>query len=326
MADVGRGQLLLVAALGLAALFVALALILNTAIFTENLATRGSDVRGGVDVASYRNAALEGGSGAMEHANEEHNGSYDHLEENFTAGVRDFSNLSGRHAALDGRSANVSVADIRRGTRIVQTNESRNFTDDDANADWKLAGDVSDTRGFWMNVSRDSLTDSSQSLLPVDAVYYARFTDAGGSEWRVYVYRNLSANSLNVTVKDMSGLGTAYGPCTTPRDHAIVNLTNESIAGDPCPELGYPLGNMTGEYAITYNDTTDAVAGDTAAGEYELTVDSGDVHDAPYHPLGSGKSPHKAKVLYSATLRVSYRTSELRYVSNATVAPGDPDV
>ena len=45
MADVtrpNRGQLLLVAAIALGILFVALALILNTAIFTENLATRSS--------------------------------------------------------------------------------------------------------------------------------------------------------------------------------------------------------------------------------------------------------------------------------------------
>lgn len=66
--DRERGQLVLLSGLLLATSLVALVLILNSAIYTENLATRNDGVPA-TDAIEYRENARQGAAGAIEHVN-----------------------------------------------------------------------------------------------------------------------------------------------------------------------------------------------------------------------------------------------------------------
>ena len=59
-----RAQLMLVTALALAVVLVVLVLLVNTAIYTENLATRGVDV-GADDALEHRAAVVDGVGGVV---------------------------------------------------------------------------------------------------------------------------------------------------------------------------------------------------------------------------------------------------------------------
>lgn len=64
-----RGQLILITGLVIAITMVAMVLILNSAIYTENVATRGVD-SGGDDAIDFRNTVIEGSEEIIEHENE----------------------------------------------------------------------------------------------------------------------------------------------------------------------------------------------------------------------------------------------------------------
>lgn len=321
-----RAQLFLVAAIGLAVTFVALALILNTAIFTENLASRGSDTAGGPDAVRYPTEATDGIEPLIEKVNYNNNTTHADLHANLSAGYVAWSNASGRLAAMNGRSANLSGS-TTNGTRIVQDTTGRNFTDANEDDNWLVAADVSGTRGFWLNVTRNELNQTEQSELPPsgsEAVYHVEFIDDNGDEWRIYVYRNANdLNEVNVTVEQPT-LGIT-GSCSSTGEHAVINITAATIDDTACSPLAI-IALIPTPYQISYNDTTfsGGVGGDTVAGTYELIVDNPSVAGANYHDDDSGDSPYTTPAIYSVSLDIRHEGPRLFYNSTVRLAPGDP--
>ncbi|MFB6300274.1 MAG: hypothetical protein ABEH65_08450 [Halobacteriales archaeon] len=312
MADVGqsldetddrdRGQLILVGGLALAVTFVALALVLNTAIYTENLATRGSDLAGGAAAIKFTDAAAEGIGGALEPINHHHNESHETLASNVTATVSDWSDIAGRHTAFGGRSTNVSVAAITNGTRIEQTNGSRTFTNASTDkTDWTLVEDVEHTRRFRMNVSDDELEASGPDAFNVTVTN-------GGETWRFNV-TNDAVFVDNGTVTE----------CPTTGSSTWINATAGRVNGTECSAMSFAEGVST-PYRIEFEN------GDNATGTYTLIVDNSSLAESPTNDYDTnGGSPFAEHAIYSTTIRVTVVTDQLRYASNRTVAPGEPD-
>lgn len=307
--DRDRGQLFLVGALSLAVLFVVLALLMNTAIYTENIATRGTG--SGTDEAiRYGQAVQAGTAGLVGYVNAHHNATNGTLHANMSAGVGTMGDATSVHHAYEGVAADASLVSTTNGTRIVQDNGSRAFTAGNASEDdpdWMLASSVGGTRAFRMNVSRDDLAPDAESAFAVNA-------SNGSNVWRASIYTDDST----VVVDVENGSGTT-NQCRAPGevDYAVVDLTEGAVGGEPCPALDF-AENVPAPYSIGFEN------GDRAAGTYGLVVHGtslgGEPNDAFYGDATDG-SPYVTHAIYSATVRVTYEGPQINYRTNVTVAP-----
>lgn len=301
-----RGQLLVATGFGIAAILVILSLVLSSATYTENLATQREEF---VDqrVARYETDVERGASELVVAVNDGEDNSYGELWQSLDGGVENWSDLSGREAAVDGVGTDVVLLSTVNGTLIEQDTATRNFTNASGVANWTVAESVNGVRRYRMNVSRESLaTPSSGSCGPAEC--FRIIVDNGTDTWSVA----LRGNNTSVTVS-VEG-PTVSGECVVSGDWVPINLTAGTVDGSDCEPLSFAAG-VDGSTEIRYEQ------GGLAAGTYELTVDG----VAPGSNYASTGSPHTSPAVYSATVGVTYRTAELTYETTVRVAPGEPD-
>jgi hypothetical protein len=296
-------------------LFVGFALLLNTAIFTENLATRNTDP--GTDPSiSYRAAAEEAARTLLIEENDNAtatNPSESEVEARYESSVEAWGDSAGLHGARRARVMNTSVepGSLVVGTRIEQTDVSRNFTNRSmAKTDWTLASDV-DVRDVRFTVERDELETTAS-----DAFRLQLNETGGGSDWNVSVYE---APSGSVTVEARNATDTVS--CTASvGSHAVVDVSAGRVNGTACPGLAATL-DLAGQ-----NVDVEFENGDEAVGTYRLVVDDDidpatdpDVVDTP-----GGGSPFVTYVVYEATVSVTYESTDVSYTtSTGRIAPGE---
>lgn len=315
-----RGQLVLVAALGLAVTFVALALLLNTVIYAENLATRGADVGGG-DTVTYQAAAESGAAGAVARANEYNHSSYDDAVSRVRSDVERWSGDAETYATLDAAAASATLVNVTNGTTIAQ-DQYGTFVDDDGNANWGVADGVTGVRRFELNVSRSSLYSRSGAFpdattLLGSGAFRVSVSNATHSV-DVAIFRDTATG--DVTVQVVNASGSLAGTCAVDADNATVDLTEGRVGGTDCAALSVP--GVTGSFRVAYENA------DQVEGEYQLVVDEerADVVAAlgtdPFETYGSGV-PYAVPAVYDATLTVQMSTPKLSYEGNVTAAPVD---
>lgn len=314
MADVtgrarDRGQLLLISALGMAIMFVALALILNTGIYTENLATRSGDIGGGSDAIRLQESAQTGITEVFEYTNAHNNTTHTDLYANLSTGVDDWSNTSGKLTAARGTASRVDQPATVNGTRIEQTNATREFTNESGNAtDWTLVTQVSNTREFRMNVPKSGLLDLFSGAFKV-------FVKDGSDEWRMTVSED-TLGGINVTVEHPGGSGS----CVEDTDQAWINITDGTFNGTECDPLEFGKGLST-PYRIEFANS------DEVNGTYHLIVDNETLAENPSPHFndddGSG-SPWVTPAIYSTNITVTYQSPRLYYNRSFRIAPGEP--
>ncbi|MFC5278719.1 hypothetical protein ACFPM1_08130 [Halorubrum rubrum] len=311
--EADRGQLLVVAGLVMAVSLVALVVLLNATIFTENLATRGIEAADG-EATEVRATAVGGVGELVDATNRQERAS--HEVTNVTDGV----------AALDARMAR-SYAE-RGGVVHLETNESRvtrgeylstagNATslanDTDATA-YAFVDGIDRTRGFSLSLSADDLATTTPSDATGEA-FHVVFDGPALSESReVYVYRNATDD---VVVANGTGGGDPTVRCSIAAasdENATLDLTAERLGETACPGV-WPaeLFAPSDAYAIRFGNA------DAADGTATATVrprpagsDPGADHD--------GTSP----AVYDATVDLRYRTADLRFETTVRVAPGEP--
>lgn len=294
--DRSRGQVILIAALGIAVTLVALALVTNTAIYTENLATR--ETVSGQDAIAFEQSMTEGSSGLLALANRHNASSHSSIRDRFAADVANLSSGTSIESAAYGDLTTVDVVDTTDGSRI-SLNETRNFTSVAGDENWTLATDVDRTRRFEMNVSRSSLTDTSPFRIVVSD---------GTDEWTASVAEDGGGN-VSVDLSNESATVT----CTVDATTAVVDLTEGTLAGESCDAPAYAT-NLDGPYDITFENASNV------EGRFVLFVDppqsdSDDVYDA------NSSTPSIDPAMYDATVRVTVRQPDLTYETNVSVAP-----
>jgi len=319
-----RGQLILVAGLGIAVTFVVLALLLNTVIYTENLATRSSDV-GADQVSSYQHAVREGLGGALVRANDYNYSSYDSLGSRFRTDVRLWDGNATQLRVVDGEVSTVRLVETTNGTRISQ-DAAGNFQNASGDTDWTVARGLTGTRRFELNVTKGGLADHSGVFgTPAGLLGSSAFrirVDNASATWHAGVYHDTATDEVVVQVVNASG--DLAGSCAVDRDHVVVDLAAGTVAGTPCAPLAFPGAN--GAYEI------DARNGNAFVGNYTLVVDRrlGPLRSTyatdPYYDQGNGV-PYATDAIYNATLNVSVTSPAVTYATNVTVAPtGGPRI
>jgi len=342
-----RAQVILITGFVLAVTFVALALILNSVIFTENLATRSESVGGSGPTAT--NDIVRSGVGDLMASVNENNGTVGDSDQVgvLRNGTENLSEPLGAQFAFKSQSVEIAYRDVTNGTRYVQNN-SKEYESGDGDINWTVVngtailsptsplGKTFRIRDFKFNVSRTSLPDNASSGVscPFGRCFRVNVTEAGTSApvWGVSLYRNSSVGSGAVVVTSYSyAVGRSIiGKCTIRGDNVRVSLStgrvgnasNKSVRDSSCQAISFP-GNVSAPYNVTYWN------GDKASGNYSLITDRN--RDLGLASLGtnlappsSGDSPRATHAVYETFVNTTYVVERTEYNTTIRVAPGEP--
>jgi hypothetical protein len=306
-----RGQLILVTGLAVAVTLVALVLLLNTVIYTQNLATRGTGIEDG-EAVGFRGEVVEGVGDVLDAENRQEYDSYDDLHRNVSEGVAQYDVLASRYYAESATVADIEedTLSTTNGTILYQTNASRNFTNSTGtSADWTLAEDVSNARNFQLTVSAENLSNDDDGAF---SVRLANETDT----WRIYVYNDGGDVAVTNATDDST-----LEDCTTSRSEATIDLAAGTVAGFDCPELAYPT--EMDPYDVTFRN------GDQATGTYAVTIghttDDSNIESDNFAEPGDEESPRAVPAVYATEFDVHFQTTDLEFHTRLRVAPGEPE-
>ncbi len=317
-----RGQLLLVAVLVLAAAFIVLALVINSAIFTENLATR-EDVAGSEEALEYRADVTASIDAAIVAGNEDRELTTDaELEAHARNEISTLQNRGGLTQAIRGGVVDLSYDTTQMGDRIAQDNASRNLTDDNASADWRPATGVDEIRNVGFELTEVD-TEDLGSNEPF------RFRLESGDDWQLSVSEEALLGSI---ASDEVAIGvetpTASAQCVrdepTAGDPLTIDVTGASVNGEPCHALH------------RLSDGTQMWLGTGVSGSFDLRFQNSDRVNGTYAMVTRGGTPdtgiesgydsdepYVVNALYSVRLDYSYQSHAVSYDGTVLSAPGE---
>lgn len=308
-----RGQLIVVAAIGLAILLVAVAFTLNTAVFA-NIHTAQTDTgvqeeRGVVHYQHSIERAMGDVLVSINTATE-----YETLESDLDDGVATWHRSARSEYLRDGVATEVALTDVRYETTVVQ-NETRKFTTrDGSDTNWTVVETVPEVREFVVELSGDDLveTDLCEGN---DGCAGIEITDGNGDIWQLAAYDD---GGVTVTVVSPSGTTTDFA-ADSPVEIDVSNGTIDD--GTTVQEFTPFSDEMDAPYTVRYTNP------DNASGTYTLTVDGKIVDDTieaddRYSVDGS---PRIEADVASADLDVRYRSSALTYETVIQIRRGERD-
>lgn len=234
MAEVrDRGQLLLVGGVILAVFFVALALLVNTAIYTDNVATRGGDSAS--EALDYQDGVVSAVGGLLDAENADN--THDNTSEIMTAvesGTEEIDETMRQQHLRRGAATNVSVGSISENTTeglLIRQPDAEEFEDWTVNASaarkFVIEFNESEGDGFGIELN-DTRLD---------------FTEESGD-----------------LVIEQDGVDLCRADNSEPIQF---DVTAQRLDGEPCP---FEWPELDDDSQIRF------VGGDNAAGSYELTV------------------------------------------------------
>jgi hypothetical protein len=281
-----RGQLLLLAGIFLAVLFVALALLVNTAIYTDNVATRGGDSAG--EALEYQSSVVDSVGELIdaENANGGH-GTRDEIRNAVTGGIETIDSIlteNHRRRAVDTNitKGNISAETTTDGTLIRRT-------DTGEIQEWNVSN-ASGVRAFDIGLEASSV-GSDPFNITLDSTTLFVYEDAG-----------------NVTVAQDS---MANVTCRADATGTVrFDVTDGSLDGNRC-QIEWP--DINGEVGFENNGSVN--------GTYNVTV-AADVDPATFDP----DIDAKRALYSIDELEIRIDTPQLQYETTVRVAPGEPDV
>ena len=301
-----RGQLLLVTALALAVLLVTVALLLNTAIFTENVATRETTADGRAAI-ELRGEAVTAVDDLIETENRVGGGDPGDVESAVDAMGPLVDRERARHGTIGNLSRNGSATPGRL-LRWTNPDTARPF--DDPGAGWRLVDSLAESRAFTVELTDvRSLTDPSGTVIENQA-FGVRFVNDTAGNRTLYLYEDggrLIVERATETTPPSQQCAIDAGSGTMTVDLSGDRLSTTETTVD-CYRGLWP------------DDSPDAIEfrnGDAADGTFSLTVDDGavpiadpDVRDDP--------------AVYAVTVDISYTSQDLAFETTVRVAPGEP--
>ncbi|GAB3693052.1 DUF7261 family protein [Halorubrum pallidum] len=303
--EADRGQLLLVAGLVMAVSLVALVVLLNASIYSENLATRGIEAADG-EPLEIRAAAVDGTGTLIDATNRRQPGSYSDARTDVEDGIADLDGRLARTAAGQGGVSHLNLTgdELREGRYVTGP------VDDSA-----AIRDAERTRAFVLDIDASSLPSANASTAPGDAITVVFNESDSNRTHEAYVY-DPTDGPADAAVATATNGTDATETCqldAVDGDRLAVGLTAGTVGGEPCPGI-WPADLRDGSvtYDIEFVNTNDTDAEMTAT---VLTTTE------PHGSLADASTP----AVYDATLRLRYRTADVRFETTVRVAPGEPD-
>lgn len=314
--DGDRGQLLLIAALAVAVILVGVALLLNAAIFTENVATRetGADGREATNIR----AATAADIGELIERENKRDGAA--AAGHVSDGIDAMSPLLAREHVRHGTVVELERHGIDEGERIEWNTEvnSEDFTvergsENETVRDWTLLSDVSGVRAFKLTADTEPLSsmsepNASQLKNETTGAFGIEFT---GTNVIQYVYED----DGDVVVAQVSGGSVDHRCSIAGADEVTVDLTGDRLETDiettHCYRGLWPTPDSSEISTIEIRN------GDRAGGTFSLTID-----DASAATSESELTTEPA--VYAATAELRYTSTKLDFETQLVVAPGSP--
>lgn len=308
-----RGQILLVTAFALAVAFVGLAIVLNSVIFTENLATR-SETTTTSDAIGHSRSVEVGVEEVIRFVNE-HNTSgadnYGPVERNLTNGVENISEVEARHQLIDGQVTNDTLLlPFYNGTWVKQTDRSRDFTNDQGATKWSVMNTTSgaDARSFELLMTDLGVLNSLGS-----GPFRVTAEDGTGDTWEMEV------GNSEVRYTDANG-NTNTCSYNLASSAVLVNVSAGTVDNSTCAGLDFG-GDLERTENVTFYNA------DKAQGTYQLLLNKSreDVDTAGKDYDTTGGDPFTEPAVYGAKIRVEYERRGLTYETVVEAQPGDDD-
>lgn len=335
MANIGerdRGQIVLVAAFALAIVFVSLALIVNSAIFTENLASRG-ETSGSEGALSMRSMVETNVGTNLEAVNRQNDTSPSALNASINQSIENISLQTNQQQIRSSRIVaveNLASPERTPGQRIVQ-NDTSAF-DSGTGGNYVIAEGIerdpagNGTRAFRINASSVPVGNDSAFEIMVNQ------TGATGNDnsYRVNIYDDSPGIHVRTIRNDGASVDVADCEVDQAGPTVEVDVTGGTVEGEPCPALrtrddglNFHFGAGTDpspSYDIYFHNAT-AITGNFSMIVYDSGSNPSAVPDDP-----AVSQPFSDTAIYDLWVRYIYVTSDLQYETDIRVAPGEPDV
>jgi len=310
--DSDRGQLLLVTALALAVMLVTVALLLNTAIFTENVATRDTTADGS-EAIELRGEAIAAVGELIEIKNRQGGGDTGDVED----GVDAMGPLVDRERARHGTIAELRYDSNETGTlfRWADPDDPREFTSG-GDSNWTLVDGLGNARGLVLNLDSDQLEDLSDpdATTVENQAFGVRFVNTNPAVENVtqYIYHDTNTDRVVITKANESSDLTQQCTIDHTSGNTTVDLTGDRLSTD---ESVVDCFRDDGLWANNEFEEIEFRNGDSATGTFEVTVDIG---------ASSPTDVEGRNAIYSVTVDITYQSQDLTFETTTTVAPGEP--
>lgn len=323
MADVSRdrAQLMVVGAIALAVALVAVGLVLNFSIYTENLATREGN-SGASSIVHDQQATVDGVGRAIEYVNVHVAGqghdSPSNIRTQLHTQVAAINDSLAQVGGVSGASMQVTDVEAHVGARLADQNHTRDYLNESEVKDWRLVDGASDVGRFTMHVSRPSLADTSLSVVLGD-IYHVKVTNETGATWKTYIYRDSTTGTAYLATADPSdslgGLGDIVFTCASVKRNVTVDFVAGEFGDTDCDQLDYFTDNFDAPY------TVDFVNGDQAGGTFEILINSTNYAAGNFHDPSLGKSPYAHNAAFTADVTFEYVGNDVRYRDTKRISP-----
>jgi len=307
--DRSRAQLLLVGALALAVVFLSLSLLLNSVIYTENLATRQTHADTG-KAQTFQSAVVDGLDGAIEHANRRNATGFADRRDAYRDAADSLIPILANYSATDGLATDVERESVQQGTRIVDTDDGTGIVNRNGGGDWAMAAD-SKVRAFRLNVTLSSVDQSNDAAITFDdgATQDVVIEDAGsGPQVRIVGEGSCALETGRIDITAGRVDGEYCAPLADVRPTGNVNVTVEN--GDQI-QATYSL-------VVDRNQAGFRSAIDTENYPGQCTPPS-----PPTYASTDAADPYTTPAIYAATGQLSVATQDLDYSRAVRAAPGE---
>lgn len=348
LSEASRGQLLIIIALLLATIFVALAVVVNSGIYTENLGTRENT---DPETIGIEQAAID--DGVLEAVNEANgnveSASYSGVISEFDAILAAYNRSLEAAFGTRGSYVTVTKTGDREGVRLRQTNESRNFTSAEGAWNYSLTNGTVDEAGhFTMNLQEGSIyemtLDTTLSALAKSAFgiefNLTNYTGSGDGVWRVYFFEGAVTDTIYAIVEHPTETfrgnttaaitdGYLSQACAVQGDSVSVRLNQSTYGGRYCEEFSFYGEDGIGEHSIRFVNARSEFNPDTvlddpslivdddsptdrARGSYDVMLGTAEPNETAFHGPGAGEPWHQAAI-YRVDYDIVYRSSGTTY-------------
>jgi hypothetical protein len=304
VSDSSRGQLLIVTAVVIAALILSLAVVFNTALFTEAQSTSAtfSDTARG---ESLKDTQITNIAQTIETENKQMDGD---AEQDVKIIIKNIDTQTSQRQAKYGAIVSVSHSSTTGGTRVEWEDSDAEFINNDGNATWKVTDGIGSIRAFSMNFSTlPSLSDPTVADLQDDSFGIAFNPEDTAENATRYIYTH--DDTIHIRgVDDTKSITTSCS--ITDRTTTTVHLSTDTLTSRD-EEL--PCRNLWPDFDV---ETVQFENGNTATGEFEYVRDDGDE--------GTATEIRTAAAVYSLQVTYEYTTDDVEYATTTRVAEGEP--
>lgn len=301
-----RGQLFLVMALAIGVTSIALILLLNGAIYTQNVSSRalGADDRQAIGETE---TFIEGAEGLLVAENDREYDTKAVVYRNVSSGIEKIEELQRRHNLKRGVYTGTTGLTLSNGTTLNQDAEAT-FTSSGNKLTWDMATDVYGIRNGTIVI--ESAKETSD---PINESFVFQISGKN-TDWNLSVFDN-TTSGLNISTETDGSYDPVCSDAYTSNP-VTITLTNASINGSTCSDIAY-WNEVSEPYDIKI------LRGENVTGTYSLTINnSTSVSD---FNLPGGQDPYMVPVVYSVSGTYEYQSSSLNYTKTFRLAPGEPN-